>query len=977
MLSVKEIQPTLRRSSPSHWLLAIAFLQGCSQGAGLAEEGTVNEDRPFAYVERNYPDMKVAASSSQRPSLDPRDPFRFNRGAHLFVRDRVSLDSESEDVLREYFGGDLYDVKDLDVSNDGRRIVFAAHGPDGNPTHGSWNIYEYDFDRKQVRRVIEDDTIANLGQDTSPAYTNDDTIVFSSDRQVGKGDFRVADNRDYIEDFNEPASLLHTMTLQGENIKQVTFGNYHDIEPVAMNDGQIVFIRWGREYETLYNCLEQDIDDPNFNTHPHGGGYGHGNGNGFPPGLDEPKEWTDVDKCGGSVAGDSFETRVFISDVFNLFRMSPGGGNLHRYFGDPESTFSDRSFIHFIDPMPAPDGNVFSIMRHIHNPVYGGDAVQINTSSFYAVGKPIDEGVTGEAEESITPGLVNFYPAQVSPAGWYSAIALYEDDTQRMLASWAQCTVFDGERHGPCEGYSVSEDLASSQYGIWSVDPREGTRLPVVKGRAGALYTDIVIGNRNDEAEPYAGTLLGILLDEGFGAFHINSIYDLDGEDQATPLGGIKTLRNPVLIRPDDRQERFIRVLRQVEVPKELIRSILDDPELNPDDGSAPFMGLRPILGSGSMPLYEILSYGMVEPDGSAIVPAPGDVDFTFEVVNKYGKRVNLIAQPDYPFSYLVQHPEPMLLEEGEIRECHGCHLDGADNPHGRFDIERPSANPGAPGSGLSFPDANPAILAERAGDSMARALTQMRGFVSSNRGNLAYEDNWTNPVVQQPEPSFVMDYRELTTPAPFNDPACLDNWTKDCRIVINYLEHIQPLWEVCRPQMDNKSCTSCHDKADNVNSDKCTGGGGPGGDLVLSGDPDPWNPLEVASYVQLFEPDYYQQNINGEWIAVTDPDLDCPVGVQGDLTILPDPEVCFTRRIMSARGAIASARFFKLFDNDTDDDAYEIEVTGATGGNNSRDLSFHKGTLTLAELRLIAEWLDIGGHYYNDVEKYELTAKM
>ena len=69
--------------------------------------------------------------------------------------------------------------------------------------------------------------------------------------------------------------------------------------------------------------------------------------------------------------------------------------------------------------------------------------------------------------------------------------------------------------------------------------------------------------------------------------------------------------------------------------------------------------------------------------------------------------------------------------------------------------------------------------------------------------------------------------------------------------------------------------------------------------------------------------------------------------------------------------GAIASARFFSLFDDDPDDDAYEVEALDSTGAK--KDLSFHRGMLTPAELRLIAEWLDTGAHYYNDTDKYEL----
>lgn len=950
-------------------LLGMLALTGCLEEGGLSEDSTLGGDRPFAYVERDYPVMENVSDINTRPSLDPRDPIQFNPGAKLFVRDRIALESGEQEILAGYFGGS-YDVKDLTISKDGRYLAFAAHGPATNANHFTWNIYEYDFETKSLRRVIADGFVANLAHDTNPAYTNEGKIIFSSTRQVSKGDFTQSDNREYLQDFNEPASLLHIMNRDGSEIKQITFGTYHDIEPVAMNDGQVVFIRFGREYETLYDCTVQNIDNPDFNTHPHGGGYGQGNGGGFPPGLDQPKDWTTDDKCGASIDSGTNGERVFVSDVFNLFRITPSGGNLHRYFGDPEAQFSDKSFIHFIDPTPSPDGNIYTVMRHIFNPVYGGDIVKINTKSFYAVGKPINEEVTGTAEESMTPGLVNFYPNQVSPAGWYSSFANYNDGTGRILVSWAQCNVFDGERHSACSGSSISTDLSASQYGIWAVDLNEGTRLPVVKGRENALYTDIVIGVKNDLAKAYQGTDLGVLVDDGFGAFHIGSVYDLDGVDKAEPLGGITSLRDPVQTAPDDRSERFVRVLTKVEIPTELRQAILNDTELNPTDGSGPIMGLRTMLGSGGEPLWQVLSYGNVEPDGSAMVPAPAEVEFTFEVVNKYGKRVDMISADDFHFNYLVKHPRYMLLEEGEVRECHGCHESGADNPHGRFDIEKPSANPGAPQSETPFPNANPEILAEKSGDSMAKALTQHLGFISSNKGNMEFEDVWADQRITTPAQPFVLDYRNLSTPVPVNDPACLDNWTKDCRIVINYLEHIQPLWNLCRPQLDNKACTSCHDKADNSPQDKCPGGGGSGGNLVLSGDSAPWNPLEIQSYVELFEPDYYYLNLNGEWIEVDETNLgvDCPDGVQGDLTVLPDPEVCFTRRIMSARGAIPSARFFKLFDDDPDDDLYEIEAS--TSGNTG-DLSFHRGALTPTELRMIAEWLDAGGHYYNDPADY------
>jgi hypothetical protein len=965
---------TMKGAARLSLIIVVFTLTACKQ-SGLTGDDSLTLDRPFAYIVRDFPVMGDTSSVDNRPPLDPRAPYQFNPGARLYVRDRIALDSEEVDILKDYFGGGDYDVKDLSVSPDGERIAFAAHGPAGRLHDSTWNIYEYNFSTHQIHRFLADDELANAGQDTNPAYTNDGRIVFSSDRQVATGDYRVLDRREYISDFNEPASLLHIMQPDGSQMVQITFGAYHDIEPNSTDYGQIVFIRWGREYETLpdSDCTADNIDDPNFSTHPHGGGYGHGNGDGFPPGLDKPKDWTTDDKCGASVPQPD-GTRVFIKDVLSLYRIAPSGGNLHRYFGSINEAASDASFIHYMDPIPMPDGNLITIMRHIYNPVYGGDVVKLNSKNFYAVGKPIDASVTGEAEESMTPGLVDFYPNQISPAGWYSAVFPYRDGSGRLLASWAQCLVHSGKVDAACQGSSISNDLLAPQYGIWSVDPADNTRLPVVKGHNQALYTDIVIGYYDKKASPYQSPRANFLLDQGFGVFHIRSVYDRDGLDMAEPDGGIGTLRDPHVTAPDDRSERFVRVLARRRMPSELEQAILDSPVFNPTDGSGPQMGLRPVLGSGGRDLYDILSSGTVEPDGSAMITVPHDTYFTFEVVNKYDKRVDLIAEPGYNYNYLTQHSTPLLLEEGELRECNGCHDPKTDYPHARSDIQTASANPGAPGDGMPFPNANPEILAVHYRDTMDQALSFWLGTIPGGAADVTYEDYWTNKYLgDQPAPSFVYSYRDLTTPAPVNDPACLDTWTSTCKITINYLEHIQPIWDACRPQAEDKSCTSCHNKADNTPKNNCASGG-PNSTFELTGDPDPWNPGEVASYVQLFEPDYYYKNEAGEWV-LADPDAgDCPNGIDGDLSVEPQDGVCITRRPMSARGAIASARFFRLFDDDSDDDAYEVDSIDPSTGT-KKDLSFHKGMLTTAELRLIAEWLDTGAHYYNDTDKFVLPS--
>ncbi|MDK9556558.1 hypothetical protein QQF73_02885 [Marinobacter sp. M216] len=951
--------------------LAAVGLSGCFEGELSENDQNILSDQPFAYVVRDYPDMGDTSSLNIRPPLDPRAPYAFRPGAKLMVRDRIALSSSERSILDDYFGSTGYDVKDLDVSPDGERMVFAAHGPAGNGSHNTWNIYEYTFATGKIRRVLAEDDLANAGEDTNPTYTNEGKIIFSSSRQHGRGDWRLLDLREYLEDFNEPASLLHSVNPDGTELAQITFGQFHDIEPSTMNDGQVVFIRFGRLYETLQDCTLENIDNPNFNQQPHGGGYGQGNGSKFPSGLEEPKEWTVEDKCGASLAGQVEGERVFVEDVLSMYRITPSGGNVHRYFGSLSEEFSDASFIHYMDPIPLDDGNLLTIMRHVYNPVYGGDVVMVNSQNFFAVGKPVDESVIGEAEESMTPGLVNFYPNQVSPAGWYSAVAPYGDGSGRLLASWAQCLTSEAEITGVCEGSSTVDNLSDPQYGIWMVDPQQNTRLPVVQGHKRALYTDIVIADANELAQPYTGDQHTLNLEENTALFHIRSVYDMDGADMAELYdGGIETRRDPSLTRPDDRSERFIRVLGKRDIPPELEQAILTDPVLNPADGPQPPLGLTPLVGSGNRALYDVLSYAMVEPDGSAMVKVPAETSFTFEVVNKYGKRVDLIAAEDYNYNYLTQHPQSLLLEDGQLLKCYGCHDPEVDIPHARTDIELASANPGAPGDAMPFPNANPTIIASNWKDTMAEALLNSLGQLTTTWADtVRYEDYWSNP----PDDSlaFEIPYADLNTPAPVTDVSCLTNWTSDCKATINYKEHIQPIWNSCRvdPNTDSvTSCQNCHRAAENKSCAEGGGGGGASTNLLLGNGNASWDGRQLESYVELFEPDYYLKQENGEWVEV-DPTVDgaCPEGVQGDLTVLPDPGVCFARRLMSARGAIASARFFSLFDDDPDDDLYQVETTGTAAIRQS-----HMGMLTDAELRLIAEWLDSGAHLYNDPEKFE-----
>ena len=85
-------------------MVVILSMSAC-QMEGLSGAEGVTEDRPFAYIVRDFPVMGDTSSVDSRPPLDPRAPYQFNPGARLYVRDRVALDSEETDILSGYFGG--------------------------------------------------------------------------------------------------------------------------------------------------------------------------------------------------------------------------------------------------------------------------------------------------------------------------------------------------------------------------------------------------------------------------------------------------------------------------------------------------------------------------------------------------------------------------------------------------------------------------------------------------------------------------------------------------------------------------------------------------------------------------------------------------------------------------------------------------------------------------------------------------------
>lgn len=483
---------------------------GGSNGGG-SPSPTITQDTPFAFVQRNIAvetqvktDSFKQAISGQgaRSPLDLSSPYQFNPGAKLITRSSLDVDGVDTDVLTSYFGSSDYDVKDLNVSPNGQFLIFAAHGPNNHPTDYTWNIYEYSFATKTMRRVIEDDAIANAGQDTNPTYALDGSIIFSSDRSAGNPNSPIDNIVDeeqkpfcYKVGPDEKPSLLHSMSNQGENILQLTYGRNHDTKPTTLKDGRVAFVRWTRTYSVIQNCPAADTG---VSAKPAFSEFNQVFNNvDYPKGLDLPPQWTHEKLC--ALAQSTPMGKVVASNHYRILRITADGEKLEQLYKTVTLLGSDETFIGPDQLIQVEDGKLVTLLQHQYNSFMGGNVLQLQSPQAPASGK-----VFGNFSPStLMADKVDLYPNQASVNGWYSAVWPYRDGTGRMLVSWSQCAAVDGGVSSFCTDGENEGDV-TSQYGIWVVDLNKASRLPVVNAKKDTLYSDIAISYPQSGADfPY------------------------------------------------------------------------------------------------------------------------------------------------------------------------------------------------------------------------------------------------------------------------------------------------------------------------------------------------------------------------------------------------------------------------------------------------------------------------------------------
>ncbi|HEX7079691.1 MAG TPA: hypothetical protein VF329_01590 [Gammaproteobacteria bacterium] len=722
---------------------------------------------------------------------------------------------------------------------------------------------------------------------------------------------------------------LKTDTLRRIIVSDITAEAGHDIFPHYLPDGRIIFSSTRQrqakailldEGKPQFDALDEDRNEPAFVLHV----MDADGENLHQVSFNQSHDLEPTVLSSGKVLFSRWDHAGNVNGI-HLYQMNPDGTGLELLYGaESHATGTDGGVVQFVGAREMPDGRIMAIARPFDHPELGGDIVVIDTPVYVENTQPTaaNAGLPGPAQESATPNDVRTDDLP-SPGGRFSSAFPLWDGTDRVLVSWAICRLVDADGMiVPCTDEMLADPAALPApplYGIWMYDPVNETQLPVVLGEEGVLIGDVVAAQPRPAPRAILDKVPGVDLDpdlvaENAGILDIRSVYDVDGVDTANP--DIPTLADPEATTADERPARFLRVVKAVSIPDEDFVD-LDNTAFGPNIRQ----GMR-----------EIVAYAPIEPDGSVRVKVPANVPLAVAVVDRNGRRLS------------PRHQNWLQVLPGQELECNGCHDPSSGLSHGRSDSFDP-AYAGAQSTGVPFPNTVSTIIPDF-GETMAEARTrvscQSDCAALTPSVDLLYSDVWTDPAVRAPDADLELRYSALTTPPPASSD-CLTTWNTGCRVVINYEQHIHPLWTTLRQTLDTDGVTvladntcsrgGCHAPVDAMNATAV-----PAAQLDLSDGLSPDEADQFNSYRELLFTDNEQELVNG---ALQDVVIEVGVDEDGN-PILENVPVAPP---MSAAGANASSRFFSKFD---------------PGGT-------HEGFLSPAELRLIAEWLDIGAQYYNN----------
>ena len=159
----------------------------------------------------------------------------FYPGSDLFLLSPISPTGRLSNLTRAYTSEGHSDPRDFgaaadpEISYDGKKILFAMK----RSRNDSWRLYEMALDGSELNQL----TSQGDGDDMDPAYLPNGQILFASTRSG------------IVDEYERRASpLLHVADRDAAgrliNIRQISFNQSHDTNPMVHSSGKIIYSRW-------------------------------------------------------------------------------------------------------------------------------------------------------------------------------------------------------------------------------------------------------------------------------------------------------------------------------------------------------------------------------------------------------------------------------------------------------------------------------------------------------------------------------------------------------------------------------------------------------------------------------------------------------------------------------------------------------------------------------------------------------------
>jgi hypothetical protein len=853
-----------------------ALLAGCGSGASSSttDTVTVNGDVAVAYAKR--------ASSI---GLNPTDGTPTAPGGDLIIRAKSSPSASEINVTTAITQG-KGDVSRPEVSYDGKKIVFAMTCPASNTSQvngaaactGRWNIWEYDMtgtslDKGSLRRI----TSSGNDDDVTPAYLPAGRgFVFSSNRQsLSKSVINGQDVFGVDEYERERVINLHTMAADGTAITQISVNQSHDRNPVVKSNGDIMFARW---------------------------------------------------------------EHVGPRNRFAIFKVKPDGTDMFVLYG---AHSPGNSFLHprEMDPKGAFKGKVASSLMSLSGTKEGGALKLIDIENFSENDTPASKAVAASAQGQIDLTNTPIPDGRgLSLVGRATAPYPLWDGTDRILVAFRTCEVTKDNVVIPCTQLTADEvarlntertmaeqaadpvqDNVPPIYSIYMYDPKVQTWLIVAAPPQGFMYVDPVpIQPRTEPSVPGATTIDPALAAQGKALIEVRSVYDTDGlnrmgeavlaavdlpagcargiaqtaptdaNDTRASIADLKSIKDPANPAYQCAPARFVRASRAIA----------------PQQGMT---GMREAIGETDFEPQQILGYAPVEPDGSFKLLVPADTPIALSVIDGKGRA-------------LQTHLNWIQVRPGERRTCDGCH-----SPR-----RGASINTGATANSLPA-GLKTALSSQHVnGETMASLRTRVDASALNMVSDMMFADVWADTTKSgvSAQASIAIKYSgnanaadDLATAAPVGG-------------VINYPDHIQPIWSRDRGA---NTCTNCHN--DTVKLDLRA---------TLSGTG------RLTSYQELLLGDPVI-GANGQPVT----------RIEDGVSVVVRGPALVDNMASGAEGIARSSRLGEILWGESLKASAEARTAHP---NPPAGAPNHATLLNLAERRLVTEWMDLGGQYFNNV---------